>query len=76
MSYVFTYRAKWSLGSDRSSFLECYMVRRRLMWRRRLTWSRRLPRRTTVRRTTVRRRMMRRRVQDRGRPAAGQLHVS
>jgi hypothetical protein len=41
---------------------------KRLTWRWRLTWSMRLPRRTTVRR--------RRRVQDRGRPAAGQLQVS
>jgi hypothetical protein len=55
------------------------MVRnRRLMWSRRLTrrwrltWSRRLPRRRTVGRMMV----GRRRVQDKGRPAAGQLQVS
>jgi hypothetical protein len=42
------------------------------MWSRRLTWSRRLPRRMMVRRMMVRRR----RVQDRGRPAVGQLQVS
>jgi hypothetical protein len=39
---------------------------------RRLTWRRRLLRRTMVERKTVRRR----RVQDRGRPAVGQLQVS
>jgi hypothetical protein len=43
-----------------------------LRWRWKITWSRRLLRRMMVRRMTVRRR----RVQDRGRPAAGQLHVS
>jgi hypothetical protein len=55
MSYVFTYRAQWPLGSGRSSFLGCCTVRsRRLMWRWRLTrsrwltWSRRLLRRMTV----------------------------
>jgi hypothetical protein len=79
MSYVFTCRAQWPLGSNRSSFLGCCMVRnRRLMWSRRLTrrwrltWSRRLPRRRMVGRMMV----GRRRVQDKGRPAAGQLQVS
>jgi hypothetical protein len=48
--------------SDRSRFLGCCTVRRR-----RLIWSMRLSRRRRVRRG---------RVQDRGMPAAYQLHVS
>jgi hypothetical protein len=62
------------------------MVRRRLTWskrltwRWRLTWSKRLKWRWRLmwsRRLTWSRRMMvRRRVQDRGRPAVGQLQVS
>jgi hypothetical protein len=43
-----------------------------LRWRWKITWRRRLSRRMMVRSMTVRRR----RVQDKGRPAAGQLHVS
>jgi hypothetical protein len=77
--------AQRPLDSDRSNFLGCCMMRRRLTWSRRLkwrrlrwrwrwrfTWSRILLRSRTVRRMTVRRR----RVQDRGRlAAADQLHV-